>query len=89
MPVCAASANSGAEPTTHSWSFRYSEELPRPDASVRYIWLLVLLSASVIISVAWQANEIHGWVLPCRMRLRLSESNFHMHGVFHLCGLTM
>ena len=62
MPICAAGVSSGAELTTHSWSFRYSEELPRPDASVRYIWLLLLLSACITISVTWQAHETHGWV---------------------------
>ena len=68
MPVCAAGASSGAEPTTHSWSFRYSEELPRPDASVRYIWLLLLLSAGSAISVTWQAHETHEWVLSSHAR---------------------
>ena len=51
MPGCAPGASSGAEPTTHSWSLRYSAELPRPEASVRYIWLLPRLSPGSIISV--------------------------------------
>ena len=44
-PVCLPAASSGVEPTTQSWSLLYSVEVPRPDASVRYIAVLLLVPA--------------------------------------------
>ena len=54
-PICGPLASSGVEPTTHSWSFLYSVEVPRPDVSVRYIVLLLLLTPT---NISWHQSRL-------------------------------